>query len=352
MRRNLWAGLDVGVETTSICVIDDSGSVLQQSDCVSDLASVANELHWLRRRRFARIGLEAGALTLARGLRSLGYDVDMYETRQLSKFLRVRRNKTDAGDAIGIAEAGRIGASLVSKIHLKSFECQALQSRLAVRRFLIRERVAAVNLLCRQFELYGGRIRRVRQSVHLRDQVEAEIWKLFGRGSNALAGELRQLFGHCERLIAYQCVTDRELRRAALENEVCRRFMTIPGVGPICALTFYAAVGEPNRFSRSARIGSYLGLTPKLHQSGLSLRQGRISRMGNVAVRTLLVHAAMVLMRSSCSTSELRDWAARIEQRRGRGKARVALARKLAIVMLAMWKSGDSYDPRPLGASG
>jgi transposase len=74
--------------------------------------------------------------------------------------------------------------------------------------------------------------------------------------------------------------------------------------------------------------------------------------MGNVAARTLLVHAAMVLMRSHCSTSELGDWAARIEQRRGRGKARVALARKLAIIMLAMWKSGDSYDPRPLGASG
>jgi transposase len=324
---------------------------LQQSDCATDLASISGELRWLRRRRFARIGLEAGGLTLARGLRSLGYEVDMYETRQLSKFLRVRRNKTDAGDAIGIAEAGRIGASLVSRIHLKSLECQALQSRLTIRRFLIRQRVAAVNLLCRQIELYGGRVRKGGQSIHLRGKVEAEISRLFGRGSDGPAAELLELLGYCEQLVAHQAATDREIKRAALENEVCRRFMAIPGVGPICALTFYAAVGEPHRFRRSSLIGPYLGLTPKLRQSGLSLRQGRISRMGNVAARTLLVQAATALMRSADDGSELRNWTAAVVQRRGPGKARVALARKLAIVMLSMWKSGESYSPTPVTAA-
>lgn len=347
MSRAVWAGLDVGVETTAICVIDDAGTVLQQSSCPSDLRSVHGELRWLRRRRHARVGLEAaGTITLARGLRSLGYSVDLYETRQLSKFLRVRRNKTDEGDAIGIAEAGRIGTSLVSKVHLQSLECQALQSRLTIRRYMIRQRVAAMNLLCRQIEHYGGRIARRPRSMRLCQTVEREIRRLFGKASNPLVAELHRLAQDCERLISYQLALDHELRRFALDDEVCRRFMEIPGVGPICALSFCAAVGDPHRFSRSKDVGCYFGLTPKLHQSGLTRRTGRISRMGNAAVRSLLVRASLTLIKSGGEHGALQKWASEIEQRSGRGQARVALARKLAIVMLTMWKKGEPYRPR------
>jgi transposase len=347
MARKIWAGLDVGVETTSICVINDSGEVLHEAVCPTALKSVHQEIRWLRRRRSARVGLEAGSgVSLARGLRSFGYSVDLYEVRQLSKFLRVRRNKTDAGDAGGIAEAGRLGAALVSKVHLKSLECQSLQSRLTMRHHLVRQRVQSVNLLCRQLELYGGRISGYcTRSRHLRKAVEAEIKSLFGKASNPLVSELRHLLTYCEQLIAYQEAGDRELKRAADENEVCRRFMEIPGVGPICALTFYATVGEPHRFSRSKNIGPYFGLTPKLFQSGLTTRFGRISKMGNKAMRTSLVHASTCFTKWSSPDSALREWASRVEQRRGRGQARIALARKLAVIMLAMWKSGKTYNP-------
>jgi transposase len=351
MSSSLWAGLDVGVETTAICVIDDTGAILQQSSCRSDLQSVHCELRWLRRRRRARVGLEAsGTVALARGLRSLGYSVDLYETRQLSKFLRVRRNKTDAGDAIGIAEAGRLGASLVSKVHLQSLECQSLQSRLTIRRYMIRQRVAPVNLLCRQIEHYGGRIARCPRSLRLAEAVEREIGRLFGKTSSPLIAELRRLARDCERLVAYQLELDCELRRMALGNEICRRFMEIPGVGPICALSFYAAVGDPHRFSRSTDIGCYFGLTPRLHQSGLTRRVGRISRMGNAAVRSLLVRASLTLIKSGGGAGALQQWASGVEQRRGRGQARVALARKLGVIMLTMWKKGEPYQPGPSAA--
>jgi transposase len=346
MAKRIWAGLDVGVETTSLCVIDDSGAVLQEGACPTRLENIHREIGWLKRRRSARVGLEStGAAALARGLRSLGYSVDMYETRQLSKFLSVRRNKTDAGDAKGIAEAGRIGASLVSKVHLKSLECQALQSRLGIRQHLIRQRVASVSLLCRQLEQFGGRVCRSTTSMKLRERVEAEMRRLFGRTPSPLTLELQHLLDHCERLVAWQYAGDLELKRLALENEVCRRLMQIPGVGPICALTFYASVGDPARFRRSADIGAYFGLTPKLHQSGLTLRSGRISRMGSRSMRTLLVQSSLMFMRYSTPGSELRDWAIRIEQRRGRGRARVALARKLAVLMLAIWKKNEAYAP-------
>ena len=342
----IWAGLDIGVETTSICVIDDAGQVLRQTTCPSALKNIHAEIGWMKRRRSARVGLEAGTgISLARGLRSLGYSIDIYEARQLSKFLKARRNKTDAGDASGIAEAGRIGASMVSKVYLKSLENQSLHSRLTIRRHLIRERVAAVNLLCRQIELYGGRVQRSPRAARLREKVEAELKRVFGKTATPLTDDLRRLLNHCERMVFYQAVLDEELEALALETEICRRFMEIPGVGPICALTFYAAIGDPGRFRRSADVGAYLGLTPKLYESGLTSRLGKISKMGNRATRSLLTHASIRLM-CGHSDSELRTWAAEIEQRRGRPRARIALARKLAVVMVAMWKSGESYHPR------
>lgn len=350
MANNIWAGLDVGVETTSICVIDDRGEVLHEAVCPSALNRVHAEIKWLRRRRFAKVALEAGTgVNIARGLRTLGYSVDIYESRQLSKFLRVRCNKTDAGDASGIAEAGRVGAAAVSKVHLKSLECQSLQSRLAIRRHLIRERVAAVSLLSRQLELYGGRIGPATRAKRLRERVEPQMRTLFGKEPNALASELRHLLYHCEAMIEHQQATDEDLARLAHENDVCRRLMGIPGVGPICALTFYAAVGEPGRFCPSKRIGAYFGLSPTIHQSGLTSRQGRISRMGSAAMRCLLVQASMTFMRCSGTDSDLGEWALRIAGRRGAGKARVALARKLAVLMLSLWKTGETYRPRQLG---
>jgi transposase len=341
--------LDVGVETTSICVIDDAGQVLREATCRTVLKDVHRELRWLKRRRSARIGIEAGVGTsLARGLRNFGYSVDIYEARQLSKFLRANRNKTDAGDASGIAEAGRLGIRLVSKVHLKSLECQSLQSRLTIRRHIIGQRVRTTNLLCRQIELFGGRISGVTKGSKLRKQAEVEIKNLFGSVSTPLTFELHRLLAQTEQLQAHQQAIDRDLCRLALDNEVCRRFMEIPGVGPICALSFYAAIGEPHRFKRSADVGPYFGLTPRLHQSGMTKRLGRISKMGNRATRTLLVHASQIFMRWSRADSRLRAWTFGIEQRRARGQARVALARKLAIIMLAMWKSGEAYRPESL----
>lgn len=347
MAKKIWAGLDVGVETTSVCIIDDDGEVLHEAICPTALKSVHQEIRRLRRRRSARVALEAGTgVHLARGLRTLGYSVDIYESRQLSKFLRVRCNKTDAGDASGIAEAGRVGATAVSKVYLKNLDCQALQSRLTIRRHLIGERVAAVNLLCRQLELYGGRIRRSTRPRHLRENVEAEIRKLFRKEASPLTSELRSLLNRCEEMVLHQQAIDDELKQLAFDNEVCCRFMAIPGIGPICALTFYAAVGDPDRFARCANIGAYFGLAPRIHQSGLTSRRGRISRMGSKAMRSLLVQASITFMRLGGSDSDLRMWASNVEARRGAGRARVALARKLAIVMLSMWKTGQPYLPR------
>ena len=131
MARRLWVGLDVGVETTSVCVIDADGAILHETVCPTNAKYVHREIVSLGCRRSGTVGLESGTgIGLARDLRNLGYTVEIYEARQLSKFLRVRRNKTDAGDALGIAQAGRIASPLVSRVHLKSLECQSIACRL------------------------------------------------------------------------------------------------------------------------------------------------------------------------------------------------------------------------------
>jgi transposase len=344
MAKGYWAGLDVGVETTSVCVINDDGEVLREATRRTDLREIHEELKWLRRRKSAHVGMEAGVgLALARGLRTLGYSVELYEARQLSKFLRSRRNKTDAGDAAGIAEAGRVGTPLVSKVFMKSLECQLLQSRLIIRRHLISQRVMTVNLLCRQIEYYGGRISGLKVGGQLRRKVEPELKRLFSGMPNSVAPELRLLLDRADELAAIQRGFDRKINEFVVGNELCQRWMEIPGVGPVCAATFFAAVCEPSRFRRSADIGPYFGLTPSLRQSGLTARYGRITKMGNRETRTALVRSAMSCMVWNKKQDRLKEWAAELEARRGRNKAKVALARKLAVIMIAMWKSGERF---------
>ena len=326
-------------------MIDDHGEILHEATVPTDVTKVHREIRFIKRRKFARVCLEAGpGLSLARGLGKLGYKVDIFETRQLSKFLSVRRNKTDILDAAGIAEAGRVAGSVISKVHLKSQECQEIGSRLTIRRHLVQARVRAINLLGRQLEYYGGRISACRSPAQLRLRVEAQIRLLFGRTPNALAMELRELLRRCEELLEQQQRMDRDLHRLAWSTDICRRLMAIPGVGPICALTFYAVISEPKRFRKSADIGPYLGMVPLVRQSGLAIRMGRISKMGNTTIRTLLVQAGITFLRCTEPTSALHAWTKRVEQRSGRMRSRIALARKLAMIMVAIWKSGGAYE--------
>lgn len=203
-----------------------------------------------------------------------------------------------------------------------------------------------MNLFCGQIELFGGRIGSCTSARQLRKKADLQIRTIFSKSPNPLVSDLRDLAHRCEDLMAYQQRMDRDLGRLAREHDVCRRLMSIPGVGPICALTFYACVGEPHRFRKASDIGPYFGLTPKVHQSGLTSRMGRISKMGHTAARTALVQSSTSFMRWSAANDGLRAWASRIEQRRGRKRSRIALARKLATIMLAVWKNGGSYQPK------
>src|SRR5919202_3611158 len=129
----------------------------------------------------------------------------------------------------------------------------------------------------------------------------------------------------------------------ARNQEVCRRLMSVPGVGPITALTFRATIDRPERFRRSRNVGAHLGLTPARYQSGETDIQGKISRCGDELARTALYEAAHTLLVRSRKWSSLRAWGLKIAKHRGMARARVAVARKLAVILHRMWSDGTEF---------
>ena len=151
------------------------------------------------------------------------------------------------------------------------------------------------------------------------------------------------------------CIVDtsgRIVREAKVRSEreavvaffqVCRRFMTVPGVGAVVAMTFKSAIDQPERFQHSKAVGAHFGLTPRKYQSGEVDRTGRISKVGDAAVRTALFEAANILLTRAARWSSLKAWALRVATRQGMKKAKVALARKLAVVLHRMWLDGTQF---------
>ena len=148
-------------------------------------------------------------------------------------------------------------------------------------------------------------------------------------------------------------LTKRVLDEVRVEP-TCRRLMTVPGVGPLTALAFRATIDQPNRFRKSRDVGAHLGLTPRRYQSGETDVQGRISRCGDELARTALYEAAHSLLIRSTKWSALRAWGMNVAKRRGMARARVAVARKLAVILHRMWADGSEFrwgkqaaHPRP-----
>jgi transposase len=137
---------------------------------------------------------------------------------------------------------------------------------------------------------------------------------------------------------------NKNLAELAKRHPVCRNFLKISGVGPICALSFYSAIDDPARFHRNADVGPYLGMVPTVRQSGLSTSRRRISKMGDAMTRSYLVTAALVHLRHG--KTALSDWGLGLVEKKGKGRAQIAVARKLAVMMLAMWRSNEQYDPQ------
>jgi transposase len=344
----VWAGLDLGLERSSVCIVDGDGAVLKEQECRSDVAGVEEALAVYPRAMIGLVAVEAGTNThLVRALRSRGYPIGIFEARKASKFLALRRSKTDASDAHGLADLARLGRETVSQVHLKSLEFQQMRSELVLRHKLVQMRVAVESSLRSRLLTYGYRMPPPRSASGLRKSFESAIGSLVKDGVD-VREHLEPLLCVAESLRVYLKTLDHRLENHARAVPVCARFLEIPGVGHISALSFYSAVEDPHRFAHSCDVGAYLGLVPRRYQSGNLSRTLGITKTGNKLTRQHLITAAGVLRtrRVECA---LRDWGLALKDRIGAGRSRVAVARKLAIVMLSMWKTGSRFQPFPEG---
>jgi transposase len=331
-----YAGLDVSIKETSVCVLDEDGRIVRELKVPShpeDLAHVLTD----PARPLDRVGLEAGPLSqwLFSGLAEQGVPVVCIETRHTKAFLKAQPNKSDRNDARGIAQMMRV--NLFRPVHVKTLRSQHRRALLSARKLLQEMAIAIENDirgLLRNFGLKVGAVgvrgfeARIRELIEDRPELHEIMLPLLG----ARRG-LRDRFTELHR----------RLLSEVKEDKVCRQLMTIPGVGPVVALAYTATIDTPARFRNARSVGSALGLTPTLNQSGETNRIGRISLCGDAMMRGLLYEAAQVLLTRVSKWSWLKAWAMAVAKRRGQRRAIVALARKLAVIMHRMWRDGSEF---------
>ena len=331
-----FAGLDVSVKDTSVCIVDGTGKIVREVKVASEpqalLAVLRNATYC-----FKRIGLEAGPLSqwLYGALAEAGLPVICVETRHMRAVLKAQINKTDRNDARGIAQMMRVG--LYRPVHVKTLRSQKLRMLLTHRKLVQSKAIALDNDLrgtLRNFGLKVGVVGTVKFEARVRELVEnlPDVAELV-EPLLVVRQVLREQLG----------ILHRRLLAIVRDDDVCRRLMTIPGVGPVVALTYRATVDVPVRFRKSKSVGAVFGLTCAKYQSGEIDRTGAISRCGDEMVRTTLYEAAQILLVRSTKWSWLKAWAMQIARRRGMKRAIVALARRLAVIMHRIWVDGTEF---------
>jgi transposase len=331
-----FAGLDVSVKDTSVCIVDEVGKIVREVKVASEPAALLAVLRNATY-RFKRIGLEAGPLSqwLFSAFAEADLPVICVETRHMRAVLKAQINKTDRNDARGIAQMMRVG--LYRPVHVKTLRSQQLRMLLTHRKLLQSKAIAVDNDLrgtLRNFGLKVGVVGAARFEARIRELVE----------------DLPDLAILVEPLLVVRrvlreqiTVLHRRLLAVVRDDEVCRRLMTVPGVGPVVALTYRATVDVAARFRKSKSVGAAFGLTCSRDQSGERDRPGAISRCGDEMMRAMLYEAAQSMLVHSTRWSWLKAWAMTIAKRRGMKRAIVALARRLAVIMHRIWVDGTEF---------
>ena len=333
-----YAGIDVSLECSSVCAVDANGRIIREAKVASEPEAL---IAWFHSVGFdlVRIGLEAGPLSqwLYAAMKPAGLAVELLETRHVRDAFKAMPVKSDRNDARNIAQLMRLG--WFRPVHCKSMEAQEVRAMLTARKLVqskLRDVENSLRGILRGFGLKVGKATerefagRIAELVSGHPRLEAIAQALL-----AVRAVLRQEFAAFEK----------QARKMAQTDPRTRLLMSTPAVGPIVALTYASAVDDPGRFKSSKQAGAHFGLTPKKHQSGETDYTGRISKIGDSSVRTALYEAAHIMLTKPLKgCSQLKSWAMRIARRAGMSKAKVALARRLAVIMHRMLADATPFN--------
>lgn len=333
-----YAGIDVSLECSSVCVVDASGQIARESKIASEPEALSA---WFRSLGFAaeRIGLEAGPLSqwLYAAMKQAGLAVELLETRHVRDAFKAMPVKSDRNDARGIAQLMRLG--WFRPVHCKSMPAQETRAVLTARKLVQSKLLDVENSLrgiLRGFGLKVGKTTQLSFAGRIRELV----------ANHAILETIAEalLSVHAVLLREFK-VFEKKVRSMARSDAKARLLMSTPAVGPIVALTYASGIDDPGRFKSSKRVGPHFGLTPKKYQSGETDVSGRISKIGDASVRTALYEAAhIMLIKPLKGCTQLKSWAMRIARRSGMKKAKVALARKLAVILHRMLATGTPFN--------
>jgi transposase len=332
-----YVGLDVSLKETSVCVVDESGKVVWRGQCRSEPEAMAVAIR-KRAPEAVRVVLESGTLSTWHwhGLKALDVPVVCVDARQAKAALSGRPNKSDELDAEGLAQLARTG--WYAEVRVKSLDSHRVRAVLVGRAKLVsmkRTLSNTIRSLLKTFGLFTGRAKGKGFAEKVRTAVADE--PLVSKG---IAGLLASWEAVSEQIRGL----DRLLSGLARHDPVCREIlMTAPGVGAITALAFKTVIDRPERFKRGEEVAAYVGLAPKRHQSGDVDRMGHISRCGDALLRGYLYEAATVALSRVPRSNAPVAWAKALAKRVGLSKARVALARKLAVTLFAMWRKNQPF---------
>jgi transposase len=331
-----YAGIDVALERSSVCVVDATGRIVREVKVASEPEALVAFFGQLGL-PLTRVGLEAGPLSqwLHAGLTAAGFAAVLLETRHVKAALSAMVVKTDRKDARGIAQLLRMG--WYRAVHCKSPPAQEVRALLVGRKLLqgkLRDVELSLRGILRGFGLKLGEVSKGRFAARVRE---------LAAGHPMLELVVEPMLRAREALRTEYQVLHRAVLAIVREDTTCRRLMGVPGVGALVAITFTSAVDDPARFGRSRAVGAHFGLTPKRYQSGETDVTGGISKVGDAMVRTALYEAANVMLTRVGRFSTLKRWALGVAQRRGMRRAKVALARKLATVLHRLWIDGSEF---------
>ena len=336
-----YAGLDVSLKEVSICVVDGDGQVVARGTVPTHPASI-EAFFSERKTEPDRIVHESGQLSiwLHRQLEKLDLPIICIDARLAHKALSAKLNKSDKADAEGLAQLARTG--WFNEVHIRSEASDQLHILLNARERVVRLRKDLEAHVRGALKTYGIRLTSISQR-RLRAEFREQLAKAAERDP-FLAVIADSFIPLHETLCAAAEDFEEELKAIAKESPLARRLMTVPGVGVMVSLGFIATVDHADRFRRVSDVGAFLGLTPRRYQSGETDYSGRISKCGSTAMRALLFEAAACLIRQVKRFSPLKSWAVRLAGRKGFKKAAVATARKIAVILLTIWKDGTEFE--------
>jgi len=332
-----YAGLDVSMKETFICILNEEGQKVFESRACSDPKPIYDEL-LKSGYKLEKIGLECGSLSsyLTKGLQILGLKAICIDARKMAAILSVTINKTDKNDARGIADAMR--CNHYKETRIRDDNDESISILLRSRAMLVETRTTLKNTLRGYLKSYGIRLGTVSHK-----DFSSRIQSYFPQFLPEAIKGIESLLKSYDTLCAEIDKLDKSLENICKKDENVQLLMTAPGVGKIVALTFKADIGDPTRFKKSESVGAYYGMTPRQYSSGETVKMGGISRCGSKEIRFLLMESAVVLLTRCKSWSPLKAWGLKLVKKHGLKKASMAVGRKLAVIMHRMLMTGESF---------